>query len=256
MQAVILAGGLGTRISEESHLRPKPMIEIGGRPILWHVMKIYAAHGISDFIICLGYKGYQIKKYFANYMLNSSDVTINVQTGEVIYHQSDAEPWRVTLVDTGPETLTGGRLKRVAPYLEDQFCLTYGDGIADIDLTAEVAFHRRHGRAATVAAVTPPGRYGALDLAVSGEVRRFVEKPRGDKGVINGGFFVLERSVLERIEGDQTPFESTPLESLARDGELFAYRHAGFWHVMDTLRDRNHLEELWVTGRAPWKTWV
>ncbi len=255
MQAVILAGGRGTRISEESHLRPKPMIEIGGRPVLWHVMKIYAAHGISDFIICLGYKGYQIKKYFANYVLHSSDVTINLQTGEIVYHQSDAEPWRVTLVDTGPETLTGGRLKRVAPYLEDQFCLTYGDGIADIDLAAEIAFHRRHGRIATVAAVTPPGRYGALDLATSGEVRRFVEKPRGDEGVINGGFFVLERGVLDRIEGDQTPFESTPLESLARDGELFAYRHSGFWHAMDTLRDRNHLEELWVSGRAPWKIW-
>ena len=255
MQAVILAGGFGTRISEESHLRPKPMIEIGGRPILWHVMKIYAAHGISDFIVCLGYEGDQIKEYFANYMLRSSDVTINVQTGEVTYLQSDAEPWRVTLVDTGAETLTGGRLKRVAPYLEDPFCLTYGDGVADIDLTAEIAFHRRHGHAATVAAVTPPGRYGALDLAASGEVNRFVEKPRGDEGVINGGFFVLERSVLERIEGDQTPFESTPLESLARDGELFAYRHTGFWHAMDTLRDRNHLEELWASGRAPWKIW-
>lgn len=256
MQAVILAGGLGTRISEESHLKPKPMIEIGNRPILWHVMKIYAAHGISDFVICLGYKGYQIKEYFANYVLHSSDVTIDAGTGKITYHQSDAEPWRVTLVDTGEATLTGGRLKRVAPYLGERFCLTYGDGVADIDVTAELAFHARHGREATVAAVTPPGRYGALDLARDGAVRRFVEKPPGDEGVINGGFFVLERRVLDRIEGGQTSFEGGPLENLAAEGELMAFRHPGFWHAMDTLRDRNHLESLWAKGRAPWKVWA
>lgn len=256
MQAVILAGGLGTRISEESHLRPKPMVEIGNRPILWHVMKIYAAHGITDFVICLGYKGYQIKEFFANYVLHSSDITIDVRSGEITYHQSTAEPWRVTLVDTGEATLTGGRIKRVAPYLGDRFCLTYGDGVADIDLTAEIALHLRHGRSATVAAVTPPGRYGALELAGDGSVRRFVEKPPGDEGVINGGFFVLERSVLDRIEGDKTSFEGGPLVDLARDGELVAYRHPGFWHAMDTLRDRNHLENLWSEKRAPWKVWA
>jgi glucose-1-phosphate cytidylyltransferase len=256
MQAVILAGGLGTRISEESHLRPKPMIEIGSRPILWHVMKIYAAHGITDFVICLGYKGYQIKEYFANYVLHSSDVTIDARSGEITYHQSTAEPWRVTLIDTGDATLTGGRLKRVAPYLGERFCLTYGDGLADINIRAEIDFHLGHGRTATVAAVTPPGRYGALELSNDGTVRRFVEKPPGDEGVINGGFFVLERRVLERIEGDTTAFESGPLEGMARDGELVAYRHPGFWHAMDTLRDRNHLESLWSEGRAPWKVWA
>lgn len=256
MQAVILAGGLGTRISEESHLKPKPMIEIGGRPILWHVMKIYAAHGISDFVICLGYKGYQIKEYFANYVLHSSDVTIDAGSGEITYHQSTAEPWRVTLIDTGDATLTGGRLKRVAPYLGARFCLTYGDGLADIDVGAEIEFHARHGRTATVAAVTPPGRYGALELGEKSAVRRFVEKPPGDEGVINGGFFVLERRVLDRIEGDRTSFEGGPLEGLAAEGELVAYRHPGFWHAMDTLRDRNHLEQLWASGRAPWKVWA
>ena len=256
MQAVILAGGLGTRISEESHLRPKPMIEIGARPILWHVMKIYAAHGITDFVICLGYKGYMIKEYFANYVLHSSDVTIDARSGEITYHSSEAEPWRVTLIDTGEQTMTGGRLRRVAPYLGERFCMTYGDGVADIDIRAEIAFHRSHGRQATVAAVTPPGRYGALEMDGEGRVRRFTEKPPGDEGRINGGFFVLERGVLDRIEGDATPFEAAPLEGLAAEGELVAWRHGGFWHAMDTLRDRNHLEAMWASGRAPWKVWA
>ena len=255
MQTVILAGGLGTRISEESHLRPKPMIEIGGRPILWHVMKIYAAHGISDFVICLGYKGYQVKEYFANYVLHSSDVTIDASSGEITYHQTLAEPWRITLVDTGTDTMTGGRLKRVAPYLSEQFCMTYGDGVGNIDITAEIAYHRAHGDLATVAAVTPPGRYGALDVSESGVIKQFVEKPRGDEGVINGGFFVLNRAVLDLIDGDETSFEGPPLEALAANGQLHAYRHGGFWHAMDTLRDRNHLESLWAQGSAPWKVW-
>ena len=256
MQAVILAGGYGTRISEESHLRPKPMIEIGGKPILWHIMKIYAAHGITDFVLCLGYRGYMIKEYFANYILHSSDVTIDARTGEITYHNSIAEPWRVTLVDTGEASMTGGRLRRVRPYLNDTFCMTYGDGVADIDIAAEVAFHRAHGRQATLAAVTPPGRYGALELGPNAQVTKFIEKPPGDEGRINGGFFVLEPSVLDRIAGDDTPFEGPPLETLAADGELVAYRHPGFWHAMDTLRDRNHLEGLWASGRAPWKVWT
>ena len=254
VKVVILAGGLGTRISEESHLRPKPMIEIGGRPILWHVMKIYAAHGLTDFVICLGYRGYMIKEYFANYVLHSSDITIDARSGEIEYHQTSAEPWRVTLVDTGPDTMTGGRLKRVAPYLGDTFCLTYGDGVADMDVTAELAFHHQHGREATVASVTPPGRYGALEI-VDGEVRRFVEKPPGDEGRINGGFFVLNKPVIDRIADDATPFESAPLESLAADSQLMAWNHPGFWHAMDTLRDKNHLESLWANGPAPWKIW-
>lgn len=253
IKVVILAGGLGTRISEESHLRPKPMIEIGGKPILWHVMKIYAAHGLTDFVICLGYRGYMIKEYFANYVLHSSDVTIDAASGEITYHQTTAEPWRVTLVDTGTESMTGGRLKRVGSYLGETFCLTYGDGVADVDITAELAFHKAHGREATVASVVPPGRYGALEIR-DGEVRRFVEKPPGDEGRINGGFFVLQRPVLNRIAGDDTPFESEPLEALARDRQLMAFEHPGFWHPMDTLRDKNHLERLWAEG-APWKTW-
>ncbi len=253
VKVVILAGGLGTRISEESHLRPKPMIEIGGRPILWHVMKIYSAHGFNNFVICLGYRGYMIKEYFANYVLHASDVTIDAVSGEIEYHQRFAEPWRVTLVDTGPETMTGGRLKRVAPYLGDTFCLTYGDGVADVKVTELVAFHREHGRAATVTSVIPPGRYGALETE-GDQVRRFVEKPPGDQGRINGGFFVLNREVLDRIDGDATYFEREPLESLAADGELMAWRHDGFWHPMDTLRDKNHLETLW-SGGAPWKIW-
>ena len=254
MKVVILAGGLGTRISEESHLRPKPMIEIGGRPILWHVMKIYAHHGFTEFVICLGYKGYMIKEFFANYVLQSSDVTIDTLSGEISYHQTVAEPWKVTLVDTGAETLTGGRLKRVAPYLGDTFALTYGDGVADVDVRALVGYHHAHGREATVTSVVPPGRYGALET-VDGEVQRFTEKPPGDTGRINGGFFVLNRPVLERIEGDATPFEWAPLESLAADRQLMAYNHDGFWHAMDTLRDKNHLEGLWQAGNAPWKIW-
>ena len=253
IKVVILAGGLGTRISEESHLRPKPMIEIGGRPILWHVMKIYAAHGLTEFVICCGYRGYMIKEYFANYVLHSSNVTIDTGTGEITYHQTQSDPWRVTLIDTGAETMTGGRVKRVADYLGQTFCLTYGDGVADIDVTAEIAFHRNHGKQATVASVIPPGRYGALEIQ-DGQVRRFVEKPPGDEGRINGGFFVLERDVLDRIHGDGTYWEREPLESLAADGELMAWDHRGFWHPMDTLRDKTHLESLWQAG-APWKTW-
>ena len=255
MQAVILAGGLGTRISEESHLRPKPMIEIGGRPILWHIMKIYAAHGITDFVICLGYRGYMIKEFFANYVLHASDVTIDARSGEVIYHQSTAEPWRVSLVDTGEATMTGGRMRRVAPFLQDQFCMTYGDGVADIDITAQLAFHAAHGCEATVAAVVPPGRFGSLQISTSGDVERFTEKPPGDEGLINGGFFVLERSVLDRIDGDAAPFEAAPLEGLARDRQLKAYRHPGFWQAMDTMRDKAMLESHWATGKAPWKVW-
>jgi glucose-1-phosphate cytidylyltransferase len=255
MQAVILAGGLGTRISEESHLKPKPMIEIGNRPILWHVMKIYAAHGITDFVICCGYRGYMIKEYFANYVLRSSDVTIDARTGETIYHQSVAEPWRVTLVDTGEDTMTGGRLKRVAPYLGDRFCLTYGDGLADVDIQAEIAFHVAHGREATMTVVVPPGRYGAVDTNEEGLVTRFMEKPAGSEGRINGGFFVFERKVIERITGDETHLETTPLESLARDDQLMAFHHLGFWHAMDTLRDRTQLEGLWASNKAPWRIW-
>lgn len=256
MQAVILAGGYGTRISEESHLRPKPMIEIGGKPILWHIMKIYAEHGITDFVICLGYRGYMIKEYFANYILHSSDVTINAKTGEISYHNSLTEPWNITLVDTGENSMTGGRLKRVAQHLRGTFCMTYGDGVSDIDIRAEIAFHKNHGREATVAAVTPPGRYGALEIDKFGAVERFIEKPPGDEGRINGGFFVLEPTVIDRIEGDSSSFEGAPLERLTADRQLIAFRHSGFWHAMDTLRDRNYLESLWATGNAPWKIWA
>ena len=256
MKAVILAGGLGTRISEESHLRPKPMIEIGGQPILWHVMKIFAANGISDFVICLGYRGYMIKEFFANYVLHSSDVTIDARTGEKIYHQITAEPWRVTLVETGADTMTGGRVKAVASFLDpdEPFCLTYGDGVADIDVAGEVAFHNAHGKRATVASVIPPGRYGALEM-VGDRVERFVEKPPGDNARINGGFFVLNRNVIDLIDGPQTSFEGEPLMKLASSGELMAWRHDGFWHPMDTLRDKNHLEALWAANKAPWKVW-
>jgi glucose-1-phosphate cytidylyltransferase len=254
VKVVILAGGLGTRISEESHLRPKPMIEIGGRPILWHVMKIYSAHGLTDFVICLGYRGYMIKEFFANFVLHASDVTIDATTGRIEYHQTAAEPWRVTLVDTGEGSMTGGRLKRVERFLGQTFCLTYGDGLADIDIAGEIAFHRCHGRQATVASVIPPGRYGALEIE-EGAVRRFVEKPPGDRARVNGGFFVLERPVLDRIAGDPTHWEREPLEGLAAEGQLMAWSHDGFWHAMDTLRDKNHLENLWAGGRAPWKIW-
>lgn len=256
MKAVILAGGLGTRISEETHLKPKPMIEIGGKPILWHIMKLYSAHGVHDFVICCGYKGYLIKEYFANYFLHMSDVTFDMEHNRMEVHQRKAEPWRVTLVDTGDETLTGGRLKRVADYVrgEEAFCFTYGDGVADIDITREVAFHRQHGKWATVAAVQPPGRYGALQMA--GErVAGFSEKPRGDGGLINGGFFVLSPKCLDLIEGDQASWEGEPLTRLAELGQLMAFSHQGFWQPMDTLRDKNLLESLWDSGKAPWKAW-
>jgi glucose-1-phosphate cytidylyltransferase len=257
MKAVILAGGLGTRLSEETHLKPKPMIEIGGRPILWHILKLYSAHGVNDFVICCGYKGYVIKEYFANYFLHMSDVTFDISTNSMQVHHRKAEPWRITLVDTGETTLTGGRLKRVADYLseEDAFCFTYGDGIADIDVTAEVAFHRSHGRLATVAAVQPAGRYGALQLD-GNLVCGFEEKPRGDGGRINGGFFVLSPKVLSYIEGDEISWEVTSLTRLAQAGQLVAFEHDGFWQPMDTLREKNQLEELWQTGQAPWKVWV
>ena len=256
MKAVILAGGLGTRISEESALRPKPMIEIGGMPILWHILKIYAHHGVNDFIICLGYKGYMIKEYFANYFLHMSDVTFDMRTNALEVHQKHVEPWRVTLVDTGADTQTGGRLKRVAPYLDSEtFFFTYGDGVADIDITAELALHRSKGLLATMCAAQPPGRFGAIDIDDSC-ITRFEEKPAGDGTWINGGFFVLESGVLDLIDGDTTVWERTPLERLARDGQLSAYQHRGFWQPMDTLRDKNKLEELWLSGQAPWKVWA
>jgi len=256
MKAVILAGGLGTRISEESHLKPKPMVEIGGKPIIWHILKIYSAHGINDFIICLGYKGYVVKEYFANYFLHTSDVTFDMVGNHMEVHERHAEPWRVTLVDTGEHTATGGRLKRVAEYLknEEAFCFTYGDGVADIDISALVNFHRAHGKPATVTAVQPPGRYGALRLK-GAEVTGFSEKPRGDGGLINGGFFVLSPNVISLIADDKTAWEVEPLETLARQGELAAFEHKGFWQPMDTLREKNMLEALWNDGRAPWKTW-
>jgi glucose-1-phosphate cytidylyltransferase len=256
MKAVILAGGLGTRISEETHLKPKPMIEIGGKPILWHIMKLYSAHGVNDFVICCGYKGYVIKEYFANYFLHMSDVTFDMQDNHMEVHQRKAEPWRVTLVDTGDETLTGGRLKRVAHYLkdEDSFCFTYGDGVADVDIGRLIAFHRSHGKHATVTAVQPPGRYGALDMEGSA-VRGFVEKPKGDGGWINGGFFVLSPGCLGYIAGDDSSWEGEPLARLAAEGQLQAFEHTGFWQPMDTLRDKTHLETLWAVGAAPWRQW-
>jgi len=256
MKAVILAGGIGTRISEETHLKPKPMIEIGGRPLLWHIMKIYSAHDVNDFVICCGYKGYLIKEYFANYVLHMSDVTFDMGLNEMKVHQQNAEPWRVTLVDTGEDTMTGGRLKRVADYLEgeDAFCFTYGDGVADVDVAASIAFHREHGKLATITAVQQPGRYGALELDGS-EVRAFAEKPRGDGGLINGGFFVLSPRCIDRIAGDETSWEAEPLTGLAADGELMAFAHTGFWQPMDTLREKTLLENLWDSGRAPWKVW-
>ena len=256
MKAVILAGGIGTRISEETHLKPKPMIEIGGRPLLWHIMKIYSAHGVNDFVICCGYKGYLIKEYFANYVLHMSDVTFDMGLNEMQVHQQNAEPWRVTLVDTGEDTMTGGRLKRVADYLEgeDAFCFTYGDGVADVDVAASIAFHRGHGKLATITAVQPPGRYGALELDGT-KVRAFIEKPHGDGGLINGGFFVLSPRCLDRIAGDDTRWEAEPLTGLAADGELMAFAHTAFWQPMDTLREKTLLENLWDSGRAPWKVW-
>ena len=256
MKAVILAGGLGSRLSEETTLRPKPMVEIGGKPILWHIMKIYAAHGIDEFVVCLGYKGYVIKEWFANYALHTSDVTFDLGTGEMDVHHSTTEPWRVTLVDTGEETMTGGRLKRVLPYVGDEtFCLTYGDGVSDVDVTALIAHHRDRGALATVTAVQPSGRFGALEVA-DGRVSGFLEKPRGDGAWINGGFFVLEPGVGDYIAGDDTVWEREPLERLARDGQLVPYYHEGFWHAMDTIRERQELEALWASGDAPWCVWT
>lgn len=257
MKAVLLAGGLGTRLSEETSTRPKPMVEIGGRPILWHIMKLYSHHDINDFVVCCGYKGYVIKEYFANYFLHMSDVTFDIAHNTMEVHTRHAEPWRVTLVDTGDDTQTGGRLKRVAPYLDgqDAFCFTYGDGLSDVNVTDTIAYHRGHGRHATVTAVIPPGRYGAIEATDEGQVTRFVEKPPGDGGLINGGFFVLSPAVLDYIGGDMTAWELEPLAQLAADGQMMVYEHSGFWLPMDTLRDRNTLESLWDTGKAPWKCW-
>jgi glucose-1-phosphate cytidylyltransferase len=256
VKAVILAGGLGTRISEETSIKPKPMVEIGGRPILWHIMKLYSAHGVNDFVICCGYKGYVIKEYFANYFLHMSDVTFDMKRNQMEVHQQKAEPWRVTLIDTGEETMTGGRLRRVADHVRDEkaFCFTYGDGLSDLDIGASIEFHARHGKLATIGAVTPPGRYGALERS-GDNVTAFVEKPRGDGGVINGGFFVLSPACIDLIADDHVSWESFPLTELARRGELMAYQHSGFWQPMDTLREKNLLEELWASGRAPWKIW-
>lgn len=256
MKVVILAGGLGTRLSEETHLKPKPMIEIGGKPILWHIMKMYSAHGVRDFVVCCGYKGYVIKEYFANYFLHMSDVTFDMERNHMEVHERHAEPWRVTLIDTGDETLTGGRLKKVSEYIKGEydFCFTYGDGVADVDISAEIAFHRKHGKLATVTAVQPPGRYGALQLN-GANVTGFTEKPRGDGGLINGGFFVLSPRCLDLIRGDQSSWEGEVLLRLAEQNELVAFQHRGFWQPMDTLREKNLLEDLWASGKAPWKVW-
>jgi len=256
VKAVILAGGLGTRLSEETVVRPKPMIELGGRPILWHLMKIYSHHGINDFVICLGYKGYMIKEYFANYFLHMSDVTIDLRKNDVKVHHNTSEPWTVTLVDTGDETMTGGRLKRVREHVGDgTFCFTYGDGLSDVNVRELVAFHREQKTFATLTAVQPPGRFGVIDIDAE-KIRAFQEKPSGDGSWINGGFFVLEPNVFDVIDGDDTIWERGPLESLARHGQLSAYKHVGFWQPMDTLRDKMYLEELWSTGNAPWKVWA
>ena len=256
MKAVILAGGLGTRLSEETSLRPKPMVEIGGKPILWHIMKMYSHYGINDFIICCGYKGYVIKEYFANYFLHMSDVTFDMQHNEMHVHEKRAEPWKVTLIDTGDESMTGGRLGRVADYVknDEAFCFTYGDGVSDVDIGKLIEFHRQHGKEATLTATYPPGRFGALDIQ-NKQIKRFMEKPKGDGGMINGGFFVLSPSVLSLIKDDKTTWEQEPLMSLAERGELMAFEHDGFWQPMDTLRDRDHLQSLWDGGAAPWKLW-
>jgi glucose-1-phosphate cytidylyltransferase len=255
MQAVILAGGLGTRISEESNIRPKPMIELGGRPILWHIMKIYSAHGVNDFIICCGYKGYVIKEYFANYFLHMSDVTFDMKHNKMKVHQNSAEPWRVTLVDTGEQTMTGGRLKRVREHIgDDDFCFTYGDGVANVDITSLIGFHKQEGRLATLTAVQPPGRFGSINLD-GHHVDSFQEKPQGDGGWINGGFFVLNPKVIDYIRDDHTVWEREPMERLAGEKQMNAWFHRGFWQPMDTLRDKKHLEELWASGKAPWKVW-
>lgn len=256
MKAVILAGGLGTRLSEETSIRPKPMVEVGGKPILWHIMKMYSAHGINDFIICCGYKGYLIKEYFANYFLHSSDVTFNMRENTMKVHDKRAEDWNVTLVDTGDSSMTGGRLRRVADYVrhEEAFCFTYGDGVSDVDISATIAFHKQHGKAATLTATYPPGRFGALDIKQH-QVLNFKEKPKGDGAMINGGFFVLSPRVLEYLIDDSTVWEQEPLMGLAEDGQLMAHEHQGFWQPMDTLHDKNLLEKLWQNGKAPWKSW-
>ena len=257
MKAVILAGGLGTRISEETTVRPKPMVEIGGKPILWHIMKLYSHYGIQEFVVCCGYKGYIIKEYFANYFLHMSDVTFDMSRNSMEVHHRNAEPWKVTLVDTGDQTMTGGRLKRVAPYIENDelFCLTYGDGLSDVNIGELISFHRATGVMATLTAIYPPGRFGALELS-GNKVRRFAEKPQGDGSMINGGFFVLSPKVLSYINGDQTIWEQEPMERLAADGQLAAFKHAGFWQPMDTLRDKQRLEELWEGGNPPWRVWL
>jgi glucose-1-phosphate cytidylyltransferase len=254
MKAVILAGGYGTRLAEETHLRPKPMVEVGGKPILWHILKTYSHHGINEFIICCGHKGYMIKEYFANYFLHTSDLTFHMDRNHMEIHKQTAEPWKVTLVDTGESTLTGGRLARVRDYLDETFCFTYGDGVADVDINALIAHHHQHGLQATITAVQPPGRYGAIALD-GHQVHQFQEKPDGDGGWINGGYFVLEPSVLDLLHEDSCCWEAQPLNTLASSGQLSAYLHQGFWQPMDTLRDRQRLEELWATGTAPWKVW-
>jgi glucose-1-phosphate cytidylyltransferase len=257
MKAVILAGGLGTRLAEETSSRPKPMVEIGGKPILWHIMKMYSAHGVNDFVICCGYMGYMIKEYFANYFLHMSDVTFDLANHNTMQiHQQFAEPWKVTLIDTGENTLTGGRLKRVRSYLdEEDFCFTYGDGVGSVNISRLIAFHKEHGKQATITAVQPPGRFGALDM-IGTAVTSFVEKPQGDGMFINGGFFVLSPKVIDLIEQDSTIWEAKPLQVLANSGQLEAFVHNGFWQPMDTLRDKQHLEELWASGKAPWKMWA
>jgi glucose-1-phosphate cytidylyltransferase len=256
VKAVILAGGLGTRLSEETAVRPKPMAEIGGRPILWHILKMYSRHGVNDFVICCGYKGYVIKEYFANYFLHSSDVTFDMSVNQMLVHAERAEPWKVTLVDTGEHSMTGGRIRRIAEFVrdEDAFCLTYGDGVSDLDISATIDFHRSHGKLATITATYPSGRFGALELD-GDRVTHFVEKPQQEGALINGGFFVLSPRILDYLEGDDTIWEQEPLRRLAADGQLMAYEHTGFWQPMDTLREKNYLEELWVRGDAPWKTW-
>jgi glucose-1-phosphate cytidylyltransferase len=256
MKAVILAGGLGTRLSEETAIKPKPMVEIGGKPILWHIMKTYSEHGVNEFIICCGYKGYVIKEYFANYFLHQSDVTFNMDENDMVVHYKRAEPWKVTLVDTGDDSMTGGRLKRVLPYLKNEkvFCFTYGDGVADINITELINFHKSHGKLATLTAAFPPGRFGALNI-VDNQVKKFEEKPKGDGALINAGFFVLSTKVIDRIEGDSTIWEQEPLKSLAHDGQLMSFKHSDFWQPMDTLRDKKYLEKLWKAGNAPWKIW-
>lgn len=256
MKAVILAGGLGTRLSEETDHKPKPMVEVGGKPILWHIMKMYSSHGVNEFVICCGYKGYVIKEYFANYFLHMSDVTFDMTGNEMHVHNQRAEPWKVTLVDTGDGSMTGGRLKRVAEHLKDEeaFCFTYGDGVGDIDISASIAFHKQHGKQATLTATYPPGRFGALDIQ-AGQVKSFKEKPKGDGAMINGGFFVLSPKVIDLIDNDGTTWEQEPLMQLAENDQLMAFEHEGFWQPMDTLRDKNHLEALWKSGKAPWKSW-